>query len=207
MMISYNLNWHDHGSYTKITAPSLNINGMDKDESICIIVHKSLSEDFSTDVSESKRNIVNESLLQKNYANISEYTITELKDKEYKEPSVTKEVKRYSNIFECGGNLLDRLDVTYQRAFMATPQDKYYTRSLEDTDKYIEVADGNHVIAKQKYQVRIKMCDNNGKPFIATLNNILLAPDLCDRLFSIITLMNSGHTCRFHKRFCTLYFV
>ena len=59
--------------------------------------------------------------------------------------------------------------------------------SLEDTDKYIEVADGHHVTAKQKGSVRIKICDNNGKKFIATLYNVLLAPDLCDRLFSIIT--------------------
>ena len=50
------------------------------------------------------------------------------------------------------------------------------------------------------------MCDDNGKPFITTLHNVLLAPDLCDRLFSIITLMNSGHTCIFHKGFCTVYF-
>ena len=32
---------------------------------------------------------------------------------------------------------------------------------LEDTDKYIEVADGHHVTAKQKGQVRIQMCDDN----------------------------------------------
>ena len=76
--------------------------------------------------------------------------------------------------------------------------------SLEDTDKYIEVADGNHVTAKQKGQVQIQMCDDNGKTFIATLYNVLLAPDLCDRLFSIIMLMNSGHTCLFHKGFCTV---
>ena len=61
---------------------------------------------------------------------------------------------------------------------------------LEDTDKHIEVADGNHVTAKQKGQVQIKMCDNNGDPFIAALHNILLAQYLCDRLFSIATLMN-----------------
>ena len=54
--------------------------------------------------------------------------------------------------------------------------------SLEDTDKYIEVADGHHVKAKQKDQVRIKMCDDNRDPFIATLHNVLLATDLCDRL-------------------------
>ena len=78
--------------------------------------------------------------------------------------------------------------------------------TLEDTDKYIEVTDGHHVTAKQKGQVQIQMCDNNGKSFIATLYNVILAPDLCDRLFSIITLMNSGHTCLFHKGFCTVNF-
>ena len=79
--------------------------------------------------------------------------------------------------------------------------------SLEDTDKHIEVEEGHHVTAKQKVRVRIKMCDNNGDPFLATLHNVLLAPDLCDRLFSIITLMNSVHTCLFHKGFFTVYFV
>ena len=49
------------------------------------------------------------------------------------------------------------------------------------------------------------MCDNNGKTFIATLYSIPLAPNLCDRLFSIITLMNAGHTCLFHKGFCKVY--
>ena len=50
------------------------------------------------------------------------------------------------------------------------------------------------------------MFDDNGKTFFATLYNVLLAPDLCDRLFSIIKLLNVGHTCIFHKGFCTVYF-
>ena len=81
----------------------------------------------------------------------------------------------------------------------------FIPESLEDTDKYIEVAEGHHVTAKQKSQLRIKMRDNNRNPFIATLHNVLIEPDLCDRLFSIITLMNSGHTCLFKKGFarCT----
>ena len=78
--------------------------------------------------------------------------------------------------------------------------------SLEDTDKHVEVADGHNVTAKQKGQVRIKMCNNNGYPFIASLHKVLLAPDLCDRLFSIIVLMNLGHTCLFHKGSFTVYF-
>ena len=49
-----------------------------------------------------------------------------------------------------------------------------------ETDKYIEVADGNFFTAKQTGQVQIKIRDNNGKPFIATLYNVLFAPDLCD---------------------------
>ena len=56
--------------------------------------------------------------------------------------------------------------------------------SLEDTDKFIEVADGHHVTAKQKGSLGIKMCD---------------------RLFSIITFMNAGNTCLFRKGFCTVY--
>ena len=49
--------------------------------------------------------------------------------------------------------------------------------SLEDMDKYIEVADGHIITAKQKGQVQIKMCDDNGDPFIAMLRSIILAPD------------------------------
>ena len=72
------------------------------------------------DVSKSERNIVNETLSQNNSADVSENTITELKDKEHKEPSVTEKVTSYFNIFKCGRNILDRLDVTYQQVFMAT---------------------------------------------------------------------------------------
>ena len=75
---------------------------------------------------------------------------------------------------------------------------------LEDTDKHIEVEDGHHVTAEKKGQVRIKMCNNHGDPFITSLHNVLLALDLCDRLFSKITLMNSEHTCLFQKGFCTV---
>ena len=50
------------------------------------------------------------------------------------------------------------------------------------------------------------MCNKSGDHFIAALHNVLLAPNLCNRLFSIIKLINSGHNCLFHKRFCTVYF-
>ena len=78
--------------------------------------------------------------------------------------------------------------------------------SLEDTDKHIEVVDGHYVTMKQKSRLKIRICDDNGYPLIATLHSILLASDLCERLFSIIKSMNSVHTCLFHKGFCNVYF-
>ena len=51
------------------------------------------------------------------------------------------------------------------------------------------------------------MCDDNGNKFVATLYNVLLAPDLRNRLFSIIKFMNAGYTCLYHKGFCMVYFV
>ena len=90
-------------------------------------MHETLSENNSKDVSESERNIVNETLSQNNSMDVSEYIITELKD----ELPVTEKVTSYFNIYECGRNLLDRLDVTYQRAFMVTPKYKYCNTFLD----------------------------------------------------------------------------
>ena len=51
-----------------------------------------------------------------------------------------------------------------------------------ERDKCIEVADGNFVSAKQTGKVQIEICEDNGKPFIATLYTVLLAPDLCESI-------------------------
>ena len=124
-----------------MTAPSSNVYSTDEDESKRIIVHKGLSQSCSTNEDGSKYSIVNETLSQ-NYSayvdelcytekDTSEYTITEQKDAEYKESPVTKKVTSYFNIFECGRNLSDRLDVTYGRACMATTKDNYYENMLK----------------------------------------------------------------------------
>ena len=56
----------------------------------------------------------------------------------------------------------------YGATFYMTPEVSYFIPgSLEDTYKHIEVTDRHHVIAKQKGQIRIKMCDDHGDPFIA----------------------------------------
>ena len=53
-----------------------------------------------------------------------------MKDDEHKEHSVIEKVTIYFNILECGRNILDQLDVTYHRAFMASPvQEGYYQPS------------------------------------------------------------------------------
>ena len=97
-------------------------------------MHKTLSHNCSVNKYGKKRSIVNKTLSQ-NYSadvekicstekDISEYNITEQKDAEYEESSVTMDVPSYFNIFECGRNILDRLGVTYERACMATPKEK-----------------------------------------------------------------------------------
>ena len=59
----------------------------------------------------------------------------------------------YFNIFECGRNLLDQLDVMYQRAFMATPipegfyftspsRERYYDKMTESLIKAKVRSDG-----------------------------------------------------------------
>ena len=78
--------------------------------------------------------------------------------------------------------------------------------SLVNTDKYIEVADAHHIMAKQKIQVKIKICEDNRETFIATLHSVLLKPDLYNRLFYIITLMNLGYTCLFQNDYCAVSF-
>ena len=79
--------------------------------------------------------------------------------------------------------------------------------SLVETDKYIEVVYRNLVTAKKTGEVKTKMCDHNGRPFVDILYNVLFSPDLCDWLFFILALIYSGHTYLFYKGFCTVFFI
>ena len=121
MMISDEQNRYVHGSYAEETALPSNVNVKDEDESKEIIVHKTLSENLSMDVSESEYNIAHETLSQNNSSDLPTNFITELKGDEHIEPPVIDKGSIVFNIFQCGGNLLDQLDVTYQWAFTATP--------------------------------------------------------------------------------------
>ena len=93
-------------------------------------MHKTLSENQYMNVSESECNIAHENLFQNNYSDVPAKFITELKDDQHKEPSVIEKGAIYFNILEYGRNILDQLDVTYQRAFMASPvQEGFYQPS------------------------------------------------------------------------------
>ena len=98
-------------------APSSDVNDTDEEESKNSIVHepfhKPSLENLFMDVSESECKIVNETDVPTN-------VITELKCDEHIEPSVSVKGASYFNIFECVRNILDQLDVTYQRAFTAS---------------------------------------------------------------------------------------
>ena len=113
MMRSDEHNRHVHGSYAEETDPSLNVNDTDEDKSKEIIVHETLSEILSMNVSESECKIVHEIISQNNSSDVPTNVITELKDNEHKEPPVIEKVTSYFNIIECCRNLLDQLDITY----------------------------------------------------------------------------------------------
>ena len=105
---------HDvHDGYEEEMAPSSYVNDTDEDESNNSIVHepfhKTSTENIYMDVSKSECN-----------SDVLTNVITELKYDEHIEPSVSVKGASYFNIFECGRNLLDQLDVTYQRAFTAS---------------------------------------------------------------------------------------
>ena len=89
------------------------------------------------DVSEPECNIVHETLSQKNSSDVPANIIMELKDDEHKEPSVIEKRTIYFNVFDCGRNLLDQLEVTYQQAFTASPvQEGFYQPSPEQKRYY-----------------------------------------------------------------------
>ena len=104
------------------------------------LVSKTPSQICSTDEDESEGIIVDKCSTEEEESEWVHKNINKQKDvnneADYEESSVTDEVPSYFNIFECGSNLLNRLDVTYERACMATPEEKYYTKFLETAIDY-----------------------------------------------------------------------
>ena len=129
-------NHHVHNGYEKEMAPSLDVNDTDEDKSNNSIVHepfdKPSADNLIMDVSESEYNIVNETSSQSDSSDVPTNIITELNYDDHIEPSANVKEASYFNIFERGRNLLDKLDVTYQRAFTASE-----TLSTVPTGHYI----------------------------------------------------------------------
>ena len=85
---------------------------------------------------ESKGILVNKTLSQSCSKEEDELCSTEednpecaIKKQKYAKNEVTYDVPNYSNafnVFKCRRNVLDRLDVSYERACMATPGDNIY---------------------------------------------------------------------------------
>ena len=120
MMRSGDNNHHVHDGYGKDMALSSDVNGTeedkDEDESKNSIVHDLFGEPSSENLimkeSESECNIVNETLSHSDSSNVT----TELNYDDHLKPSVNVKEASYFNIFECGRNLLDKLDVTLSNA-------------------------------------------------------------------------------------------
>ena len=113
-----------------------------------------------------------------------------------------REIKEYGDSSQLTNWVLDSRATCHM-----TPEvTDFIPELLEDTDYSLKLRTDIMSRQNKKVSVCIQMCDYNGKKFIANLYNVLLAPDICDRLFSIIMLINAGHTCLFHKGLCTVYF-
>ena len=106
-------------------------------------MHKPLSENLSMDVGESECNIIHKTLSQNNSSEVPNNVIMELEDNEHIEPSEIYKGSSYFNIFECGRNLLDQLDVTYQRAFMASPVQQGLYQISPARERYYDMMANN----------------------------------------------------------------
>ena len=111
MMRSGENNHHVQDGYGKEMAPSSDVKDTyedkDEDESKNSIVPDIFDEPSAENLeSESHCNIVN--------------ATTELDYDDHIKPSANVKEASYFNIFECGRNVMEKLDVTYQSAFTAS---------------------------------------------------------------------------------------
>ena len=126
------LNSHVYPVRTEMTDPSSHVCSTDESELKEFLINKNLSQSFSTDKDESKGIIVKKILQRKANTNQKASSSTNvlrrntnqnaLLTKKDAKNEVKNDVLRYFNIFKCGINLLNRLDVSYERVCMATPR-------------------------------------------------------------------------------------
>ena len=128
MMRSGENTHHVYDGYGKEMAPSSDVKDTDKDK----------DEDKSNNsIAQSFDKPSAENLESESVCNIVNAT-TELNYEDDVKPSANVKEASYFNIFECRRNLLNKLDVTYQRAFTASKK----------TSREVRIATHNHI--KQK---------------------------------------------------------
>ena len=99
----------------------------------------------------------------------------------YAKNEVTNDVPRYFNIFKCGQNILNRLDVSYEKACMVTPRYEYYTNLLETLVNYNDRKNGplsnkkiqqavRRVMAETEEEERDAKCNANNVTMDTILN-------------------------------------
>ena len=113
MMRAHALNSHVYPVRTEITALSSHVCSADESELKEFLVNETLLQICSADNDLSKGVLVNDFSTEEGK---SECSINKQKDAN---KEVTYDVPSYFNVFECGRNILDRLDVSYERACMA----------------------------------------------------------------------------------------
>ena len=120
--------------------PTSHVYSTDKSELEEFLVDKKISQFYYTDEEKSKGIIFDENSTEESKSECIDKNVNKEKytnnEAEYEEPSVTHEVPSYFNIIGCGENLLNRLDVAYERVYKATPKDKYYEKMLENLVDY-----------------------------------------------------------------------
>ena len=117
------LNLHVYSVRTEITPtkqiPTSHICSRNESKLKEFLVDKTLSQICSTDKDESKVIIVDKFSTEEGESECVCKNIIKQKDAnnqvEYEESSVTYEVLRSFNIFECDRNILNRIDGTYER--------------------------------------------------------------------------------------------
>ena len=70
-----------------------------------------------------------------------------MKDDDHIEPSAIDKGSSYFNIFECGINILEQLDVTYQRALTASPAQEGLYQISPARERYYDMMADNIIEA------------------------------------------------------------
>ena len=150
-----------------MTSPSFNVNIMNEGESKCSILNEKLSQGCSTNEGESKQSIVNENLSQsystngnKSKRTIVNKTLSQNCSADEDELSSTEEYQsecaiekqkdakdevpyyltNYCNafhVFQCRRNILDRLDMSYERACIAI-QSRLSDSAIFDSEEQVD---------------------------------------------------------------------